>query len=241
MAGGATGSAVRLRVAYKSPEALLGELTKSVGRGGVRIESKRSLAIGTKFVFEMRSVGVAAPVELSGTVTSVTESAPGRFVLHIRYEPPHNRQGLDAVIARIFDTSRADVKRKHPRIPLHVRAVEDKPNSPVFRLRDISRGGVGVDVEGDKLPSHIKVGVPFLLQMKLSTGQLAVHGEVAWCVSSRDQAVPPRLGVMFGQLAPHMAQLLEDLLSLKALPSPPWIAKLVFGDEAVARMANAKR
>lgn len=58
---------VRLKVAYKTPESLLGELTKSVGRGGVRIETKKSLPVGTKFVFELRSPGVRDAVEVSGT------------------------------------------------------------------------------------------------------------------------------------------------------------------------------
>ena len=165
---------VRLKVAYKSPESLLGELTKSVGRGGVRIETKKALPVGTKFVFELRSPGVRDPVEVSGTVMTVTETSPGRFVLHIRYEPPRNRLGLDGVIKRIFEASQFDKKRKAPRIPLHVRATENKPDSPTYRLRDISAGGVGIDVEADTLPRHIKVGMPFLIQMKLTTGVLSV-------------------------------------------------------------------
>lgn len=221
---------VRLKVAYKSPESLLGELTKSVGRGGVRIETKKALPVGTKFVFELRSPGVRDPVEVSGTVMTVTETSPGRFVLHIRYEPPRNRLGLDGVIKRIFEASQFDKKRKAPRIPLHVRATENKPDSPTYRLRDISAGGVGIDVEADTLPRHIKVGMPFLIQMKLTTGVLSVPGQVVWAVTSRSSdTMPPRVGVAFGQLKPQTSQLLDDLLTLKALPTPPWIARVLFG------------
>jgi hypothetical protein len=222
---------VRLKVAYKSAESLLGELTKSVGRGGVRIETKKALPVGTKFVFELRSPGVRDPVEVHGTVLTVTETAPGRFALHIRYEPPKNRAGLDGVIKRIFETSRYDKKRKFPRIPLHVRATENRPEAPTYRLRDISSGGVGIDIEGDTLPRHIKVGAPFLIQMKLTAGTLSVPGQVVWAVSTRaSDTMPPRVGVAFGQLEPKTAQLLDDLLTLKALPTPPWIARVQFGE-----------
>lgn len=232
--GTAAKKQVRLKVAYKSPEALLAELTKSVGRGGVRIESKKSLPVGTAFVFELHSAGVREPVEVFGTVMSVTESAPGRFVLHIRYEPPRSRQGIDSVLRSIFSAGHSDAKRKHARIPLHVRAVEDRQDSAVFRLRDISRGGVGIDIDGPVMPKHLRPGVPFLMQMKLSTGPLIVGGEVVWTVATKSDGVPLRLGVAFSRLPPENAQLLDDLLNLRALPAPPWIARLTFGAEALA-------
>ncbi len=227
-----SGGPVRLKVAYKSPEALVGELTRSVGRGGVRIESHRALPIGTRFVFELKSQGVGAVVEVPGTVMSVSESAPGRWILHIRYEPPQEREGLDAVINRIFETARVDAKRKHARIPLQVRAVEDKPHAPTFRLRDISIGGVGIDVESEKVPAYIRAGVPFVLQMKLTRGHLLVRGEVAWVVQTRADGLTPRVGVTFSEVPEKTTRLLGDLLSLRVLPSPPWIARLAFGEDA---------
>jgi hypothetical protein len=236
--GVVSGGPVRLKVAYKSPEALVGELTRSVGRGGVRIESHRSLPVGTKFVFELKSQGVATAVEVNGTVMSVSESAPGKWVLHIRYEAPRERPGIDAVIKRIFDTARADKKRRFARVPLQVRAVEDRPNAPTYRLRDISLGGVGIDVEGDRVPGNIEVGQRFAIQMKLTGGQLLLPGEVAWVVSSRRDALPPRVGITFLALDEKMTKLLDDLLSLRVLPSPPWIARLAFGADDVLRLRH---
>ncbi|MGV3622246.1 MAG: PilZ domain-containing protein [Archangium sp.] len=221
---------VRLKVSYKTPESLLGELTKSVGRGGVRIETAKPVPVGTKFVFELRSPGVREAVEVHGTVLTVAETAPGKFALHIRYEPPNTRQGLDAVIRRIFETSQYDKHRKAPRIPLHVRATEDRADAPGYRLRDISAGGVGVDIESDSLPRHIKVGAPFTISMKLTTGMLSVQGQVVWAVTTRESdTLPPRVGIAWGELKPRVRELLDDLLTLKALPSPPWIARLTFG------------
>jgi len=228
-----SGKPVRLKVGYKTPESLLSELTKSVGRGGVRIESRRTLPAGTRFVFELRAAGVKEPVEVLGTVLSVSESAPGKYVLHIRYEPPTApNRGLDAVLARIF--AAPETKRKHPRVPLNVRAVEESPGSPDYRLHDISRGGVGIDVEAPHLPRHVKVGAPFTLQMKLSTGMLKAQGEVIWAVNPTGEgaALRPRIGVAWGKLAPRMVDLLDSLVFLSALPAPPWIARIAFGENA---------
>ncbi len=226
---------VRLKVTYKTPESLLGELTKSVGRGGVRIEAKKALPVGTTFVFELRSVGVSEPVEVVGTVLTVTETAPGRFVLHIRYQAPRERSGIDSVLKRIFESSAFDTKRKAPRIPLHVRATENKSQTPSFRLRDISAGGVGIDVESDVLPRHIKVGTGFGIQMKLTSGLLALTGEVVWAVSTRSSdAIPPGAGIAFRDLHPGAGLMLQELLTLKALPTPPWIARVAFGTDVKA-------
>lgn len=229
-----SGGPIRLRVGYKTPETLLGELTKSVGRGGVRIEAKRTVPVGTKFVFELKSAGVKESVEVHGMVQTVTETAPGKYVLHIRYEPPRNRQGLDAVLKRIFEATAADKRRRSPRVPLHVRATENRPDSPVYRIRDLSRGGMGLEVEGSGLPPQLRVGMPALVQMRLTTGQLAVPGKIIWVIEPEvTKAVPGRVGVHFENLAPAVATMLDDLLSLKALPQPPWIARLAFGRDAL--------
>lgn len=222
-------SLVRLKIAYKTPESLLGEMTKSVGRGGVRLEAREAVPVGTEFVFELWSPGVSVPVEVSGKVLSVTETAPERFVLDIRYQPPSDRPGLDAMLQRIFDIAAFDTKRRAPRIPLHVRATENRPDGPNFRLRDISPQGVGVDVEADALPSHIQVGSGFVLQLKMTTGILKLAGEVVWAVPTRfSPAWPPRVGIGFVDVRPEMAKMLDDLLALRALPSPPWIARVSF-------------
>jgi hypothetical protein len=193
--------------------------------------------VGTSFVFELLSAGVKERVEVSGTVASVSESAPGRYVLHIRYEPPKNRSGIDAVIRRIFDVGQADKKRKSPRVPVQVRAVEDRPGAPNYRIHDLSMGGVGIDVEGSQVPAHVTIGAPFLMQVRLATGPLSVHGEVVWAVNSqKDSLALARFGVAFGKLSPPTVQRLEELVTLRALPAPPWIARLAFGDEAVAQM-----
>ena len=116
-------------------------------------------------------------------------------------------------------------------------ATENKPDSPVYRIRDLSRGGMGLDVECAVLPPHLAIGAPAMVQMKLTTGQLAAHGEIIWIVQpDKEKSMPARVGVHFGRLAPATATMLDDLLTLKALPQPPWIARLAFGNDAMALM-----
>ncbi len=118
-------------------------------------------------------------------------------------------------------------------MPVQVRAVENKPDVPNYRLRDLSLGGVGIDVEGARVPEHIHVGASFLMQVKLEPGTLSVHGEVVWAVDATpDSPLPARFGVRFGPLSPSTRELLTDFIALRALPAPPWIARLFFGRDA---------
>ena len=230
---------VRLRVSYKSPQSLLGEFTRSVGQGCVALETERDVAVGTRFIFELHANGLAAPVEVLGEVVSVAMQPSGRRLLTVRYDAGGDRAGLDAVLQRIFDGQEHEPARRFARIPLHLRATEDAPFSPSFLVKDISRGGLGLEVEASALPRSVRVGTPFLLEMNLSQGLLPLHGEVVWTTSpapERGVAMAPAFGVQFGTLRLDIAQRLEQLLALSALPPAPWRARVSFGMDAVSRM-----
>jgi hypothetical protein len=233
------GKPVRLKVAYKTPSALLSELTRSVGRGGVAIESRRSLPVGTRFVFELIAQGLGESIEVYGEVLTVKPAPKNRFLLEIRYEAPTERKGIDALIQRIFDAQKNEKKRKHPRIPLHLNAKEEAPEGASFVLKDISRGGLCLEVEGAGLPRHVRVSVPFLLELTLSSGPLALYGETVWVFTppkERQRWLNPSIGVKFGKLRPDTVERLERILSLRGLPPPPWKARVSFGLQAVERM-----
>jgi Tfp pilus assembly protein PilZ len=228
-----------LKVVYKSGEALLGEYTQALGKGGVAVESAKVLPIGTRFVFEMHAKDLKAAVEVFGEVLTVTPSPSGKHLLNIRYEAPGDRSGLDLVLGRIFDAQRFEKVRKHPRIPLHLRAKEEGPSGAAMLIHDISRGGLRADVVLKALPRHVKLGETFLLELKLSIGTLQLHGEVVWLFTPpRDAAalVHPGFGVRFGKLRPESVERLEELLTLRGLPPPPWSARVSFGMQAISRM-----
>ena len=222
---------VRLKVPFETPEALIAEVSRSVGRGGVRLESKRSLPVGTRFVFELYARGLKQGVEVFGTVLTVTEITPGSYVLHIRYDPPLVRDGIEAMLSKIMSHSREMGRRNSARIPLQVRAVEERGGSPVYRLRDISDSGLGLEVEGNRIPPYVTPGIAFLFRMKLRGGQLELQGVVNW-VAQHISADKPAIGVIFENVSEKNTQLLEGLLTLTGLPPPPWIARVAFGEEA---------
>jgi PilZ domain len=225
---------VRLKVAYKKPEALLSEYTRSIGQGGVTLQTQKSLPPGTRFVFEMHNPGVATPVEVLGEVVRVMPLPNGRFAITVKYDPGMERGGLDAVLQRIFDLQAFEKLRRYPRIPLRLSAQEETPSAPRFFVRDLSRGGVGLEVEAPALPQSVKVGMPFLLEMDLALGPLMLHGEVAW-TSAGGAEVMPTFGVNFGTLRPDTVERLDALLALESLPPPPWRARVYFGMDAVMR------
>ncbi len=230
---------MRLRVTYKSPVALLGEFTRSVGKGAVVLESAHKLPVGTRFIFEMHTESIPQPVEVLGEITQIKEPSPGKYLLAVRYDPGNDRRRVDAVLQQIYDAHGAEKARKFPRIPLSLRATEEAPGSPSYIVRDLSRGGVGLEVEAPQLSPAVKVGTPFLLEMWLSLGTLLLHGEVVWTSappSDRSRCVNPAVGVIFGKLRPDTVERLEQILRLRGLPPPPWRAKVSFGMDAVARM-----
>ncbi|MHB8872661.1 MAG: PilZ domain-containing protein [Myxococcaceae bacterium] len=230
---------VRLKVAYKTPAGLLSEFTRSVGRGGVALESRRQVAVGTRFVFELRAQGVSEIVEVLGEVVQVAPVPKGKFRLDIRYDRGADRKGLDALIQAIFDSHKYEKVRKFPRIPLNLRATEDTAYSPSYVIRDVSTGGAGVEVEAPAIPRSVRVGVPFLLELSISLGTLALHGEVVWVFSpptERAKWINPTFGVAFGKLRPDTRERLDRILVLQGLPPPPWKARVSFGMEAVSRM-----
>jgi PilZ domain len=231
-------SPVRLRVSYRSPSALLGELTRSVHRGEVQLPSHRELPVGTRFVFELHASGVDVPVEVLGEVVRVTRQGENSFLLGIRYQPGPGRTGLDAVLTRLIEAHRHERMRRHPRIPFHLRTREDLPDSPMFLVRDISSGGAGLEVEAPHLPRHVRPGLPVLLELWLDDGLLPLHGEVAWVYDPEgsELGISPALGVRFGRLRPELAARLDRVLSLRALPPPSLRSRLGFGMEAVSRM-----
>jgi hypothetical protein len=124
-------------------------------------------------------------------------------------------------------------------VPIYLRASENNPFSPSYLVRDISRGGLGVQIDALAVPRGVRLGAPFLLELGGATGPLMLHGEVAWVAQPArhgDAVVHPRFGVTFGKLRKDTIDRLERILVLRGLPPPPWRAQVAFGMDAVARM-----
>ncbi|MBX7096219.1 MAG: PilZ domain-containing protein [Myxococcaceae bacterium] len=230
---------VRLRVQYNSAQGLLAEFTRSIGHGSVSIASKKSVPVGTRFVFEMTAKGSSDVVEVLGEVKSVKTSKKGTHLLTVVYEVPDNRESLDGILQKIFDSQKFEKVRKHARIPLTIAGKEEKAGAPPYLVRDLSLGGLGVEIDGPVLPPWVRPGEPFLLELEVSIGVMMLHGEVVWAAGpkkSQAGTLSPSFGVQFGKLRADTVERLKHILMLRALPPPPWKSRVSFGREAVSRM-----
>jgi hypothetical protein len=234
---------IQLRVSYTSPKSLVAEFTRNVGRRSVVLHSRRPAAPGTRFFFELVAEGVADKVEVLGEVVSCDPrpGTPGRFEVGVRYDAGADRRGLDRALEHIIEAHLRDQRsREHPRIPIHILASGDRPASPQYLVRDLSRGGAGVEVESGEPPPSLQAGAPFLLELgPAGKPALLLHGEVVWRtrpLPGRSRVVNPAFGVRFGTLRPDMVAALESMLTLRGLPPPPWNARLSLGMDAISRM-----
>lgn len=211
---------VRFRVGFPSPEALLDEYTRCVGRGSVVLDAARPLGAGSRLVFDLFARGFTEPVEVEAEVVVARPSLRGTWLLQVDYRPGR-RGALDRLVYRVFDAQRIEPVRCFPRVPINARATEDEPYSPAYVIRDASLGGVGVRVEATGLPAQIQVGAPFLLAFSLGAGTLRLRGVVVWAIDPAGvaDAAQPSFGVQFVEdLEFEALALLDGLLSLTTLP-----------------------
>jgi type IV pilus assembly protein PilZ len=66
---------IELKVDYKKLNSFFADYTKNISKGGTFIKTKKTLPVGTKFLFRLTVPGRAIPFELSGEV--VHASAAG--------------------------------------------------------------------------------------------------------------------------------------------------------------------
>lgn len=228
---------IRLRVAYKRPEVTLNEFTRSVSRGRVSLRCPKRVEVGTRFVFELNTAGVPKPIEVFGEVERVMPVGP-EFLVSVRYDAPQTREGIDEAIAALDRSHELEKVRKHVRVPLNLPAQSDDPYSPSFVIRDLSLGGMGVQVEAPELPNPVVPGGLVVAEIWFGVNRIALHGEVAWAMAAPSGPAfsPPTFGVRFGKLRDTTASELQALIRLRKLPPPPWRARLSFGPGAMSRL-----
>jgi hypothetical protein len=229
---------IRLRIAYRSAEAALRELTRNVQRGYVTLETRRPVEPGTRFVFELHGTGVDPPAEVAAEIVELHPTTDGAFSVKLKYKHGEHRQGLDALLRHVFDAQKQDRLRRAPRLPLNVRATEAQSKTTTYVVRDLSTGGLGIEIEAKTLPSAVHVGAAFLLEIDLPNGVMPLHGEISWIASAltKEGAVRPSFGVSFGKLRAVAQDTVKRLLTHRGLPPPPWSARVSFGMDAISRM-----
>jgi hypothetical protein len=239
MVMGSGSGPVRLRVAYRRPEVAIGEFTRSVARRTVSLRSPRSVAVGTQFIFELLTEGVSEPVEVLGKVERVLPL--GReYLISVRYDPGTRRGAIDQVLEQMRRAHAQERARMHLRVPLNLPAQSDLAYSPMFVIRDLSRGGMGVAVEAPAMPREIHIGVLVFAEIRHGEDRIGLHGEVVWAASTTDPTRPftyPSFGVRFGALRDPTVAQVDRLLALKVLPPPEVTVRLSFGMDALKRIS----
>ena len=76
---------IELKVEYKKLNSFFADYTKNISKGGTFIKTRKTLPVGTRFLFRLSVPGRTAPFELNGDVVhaSATGEEPGmgiRFV-----------------------------------------------------------------------------------------------------------------------------------------------------------------
>jgi type IV pilus assembly protein PilZ len=81
---------IELKVDYKKLNSFFADYTKNISKGGTFIRTKKTLPVGTRFLFRLVVPGRAAPFELSGEVVhaSAQGDEPG---MGIRFVWPDGR------------------------------------------------------------------------------------------------------------------------------------------------------
>lgn len=138
---------IRLRVGYRSVQSLVKEYTASLGRGGCLLVTRRAVAPGARFVFEMSCDEFGDSLVVEGEVVRVrpVNATCEAYELAVRYRSaPSTRAALDVLLASIEVDTSYPVVREAPRIPVNLVA-DDSVGNVRYVVRDVSRGGARIE------------------------------------------------------------------------------------------------
>lgn len=205
---------IRLKVTYKSAEALVTEYTTCVSKGGCAMVTEREVARGTKFVFEMYAHDHAYPLEVEGEVVRVQPiEGTRKFEIGIRYlTAGAQREVLDQLLSKIMVDMQYQAVRRHPRIPVNLVAYDRDPQIR-YLIRDASRGGLRI--EGRTVSSDVRIGTP--AEIKIWIGEqgepFLIRGTVVW-LHRGTRATRTRFGVQFDSLDDTQQMVVDGLTRL---------------------------
>jgi len=97
---------IELRVDYKKLNSFFADYTKNISKGGTFIKTRKTLPVGTRFLFRLTVPGRTAPFELNGDVVHAisTGDEPGmgiRFVWGDELE----RIEFERVVEQLMESS----------------------------------------------------------------------------------------------------------------------------------------
>jgi type IV pilus assembly protein PilZ len=97
---------IELKVEYKKLNSFFADYTKNISKGGTFIKTKKTLPLGTRFLFRLTVPGRERPFELNGEVIHATASGEEagmgiRFV----WSDPRERNAFEALVESLMAQS----------------------------------------------------------------------------------------------------------------------------------------
>lgn len=209
---------IRLKVVYRNARSLITEYTSSISRGGCRLQSKKELEPGTRFIFDLFARNSETPVNIEGRVAWCKPSATaGTFDVGIQYSTTREQdESLQRVLAAIFADEQNEKARLHPRIPVNLVADDAVDPEMKYLIKDLSRGGVGLRLPAEaNVPASVEMRTFVVFAVTFPGEQpLEVGGEVVWTVQGRAGYTTPAIGVAFVGMGEAQQSAIDRLCGL---------------------------
>lgn len=97
---------IELRVDYKKLNSFFADYTKNISKGGTFIRTRKTLPVGTRFLFRLTVPGRPEPFALNGEVVhaSATGDEPGMGIRFV-WSEDHERVSFEGVVETLMSDS----------------------------------------------------------------------------------------------------------------------------------------
>jgi type IV pilus assembly protein PilZ len=97
---------IELKVDYKKLNSFFADYTKNISKGGTFIKTKKTLPVGTRFLFRLTVPGREAPFELNGDVVHANPAGdePGMGIRFV-WGADEERTAFEAVVEKLMSDS----------------------------------------------------------------------------------------------------------------------------------------
>jgi type IV pilus assembly protein PilZ len=101
-----TRAPIELKVDYKKLNSFFADYTKNISKGGTFIKTKKTLPLGTRFLFRLAVPGRDRPFELNGEVIHATATGdePGMGIRFV-WSDPADRTEFEGVVEALMSES----------------------------------------------------------------------------------------------------------------------------------------
>lgn len=215
---------IRLRAEYSTALKTVAEVTRAISKGGMTLQSRNPLPVGTRFELELCSPELPdTRLRLVGEVTAVREQADvdgaPRYGLLIEYRfaTDEERTRVQSAIERILHMNPQDRRREHPRVPSAYKVIEAGDFSPQWTIRNLSEGGLLLECDTPQTGrADAVVGTRARLEIGAGGRRFEILATIVWVMGAQEKAgIHAQMGLQFD---PGVRQIISDMMSLRVMP-----------------------